>query len=292
MKQSADTSSRVSTVLGRKLGTELLHLRDSAGKTQQQAAQTLSATSTKVVKIERGWVPVRDPDLRALCSYYGVTDDAVLRSLLELAKLDRERRRAKGWWQQLPGAGALSEYIALEDAASRVRTWQLAFVPGLLQTAEYARALAVGEGTWEDPDEVDQMVGTRLKRQERLHGDRPLHVYAVVWEAALRQLVGGPSVMRAQLDQVRELTELPNVQLQVLPYRAGAHACAASSFTIVSFAEDAAADVTHADTIGTTVWVENQELSTTYRTFFERTARQALAQRDSLTLIDEIRKGL
>lgn len=292
MKQSADTSNRVSTVLGRKLGSELLRMRDAAGKTQQQAAQALSATSTKVVKIERGWVPVRDPDLRALCSFYGVTDDALVTPLLELAKLDRERRRAKGWWQQLPKAGALSEYIAMEDAASRVRTWQLAFVPGLFQTAEYARALAVGEGAWEEPDEIEQMVDARLKRQERLQGERPLHVYAVVWEAALRQVVGGTQVMRDQLDHVRELTDLSHVQLQVLPFRAGAHACAASSFTIISFADDAAADVTHTDTIGTTVWVENEEESSTYRTFFERTARQALAQRDSLTLIDEIRKGL
>lgn len=190
MKQSTVTSSRVSTVLGRKLGGELLRLRDTAGKTQQQAAHALSATSTKVVKTERGWAPVRDPALRALCSFYGVDNEAHIRPLLELAKLDRERRRTKGWWKQLPKSGALPEYIAMEDAASRVRTWQPSFVPGLFQTAEYARALAVGEGAWEDPDEIDQMIDTRLKRQQRLQGDRPRHVYAVAWEATLRQLVG------------------------------------------------------------------------------------------------------
>ncbi|GAA4670705.1 helix-turn-helix transcriptional regulator [Streptomyces chumphonensis] len=290
MNQRAQHGNRVSTVLGRKLGNELLRLRDAAGRTQQQAAEALSATATKVVKMERGWVPIRDPDIRALCDFYGLHDPAAVTSLLNLAKLDRERRKAKGWWQQLPKAGALSEYIAMEDVASQVRTWQLAFVPGLFQTAAYARALAVGEGAWDDPDEVERAVNARLQRQRRLHEEVPLHVYAVVWEAALRQVVGGRRVMRAQLDRLREVAELATVRLQVLPFQAGAHACAASSFTIISFTEDEAADVVHTDTIGSTVWAENEEDSSKYRTFFDRTARQALAQSDSLSLIDGIRK--
>ena len=292
MNQSAHQGNRVSTVLGRRLGTELLRLRDAAGKTQQQAAEALSATATKIVKMERGWVPMRDPDIQALCDFYGLDDPAARSTLLNLAKLDRERRKAKGWWKHLPKTGALAEYIAMEDVASRVQTWQLSFVPGLLQTAEYARALVVGEGAWEDPNEIERMVDVRLKRQQRLHHEHPLHVYAVVWEAALRQLIGGPEVMCAQLGHLLELAQLPNVRLQVLPFHAGAHACAASSFTIISFAQAEAVDVIHTDTIGSTVWVENEEAGATYRTFFERTARQALAQHDSTVLIESIRKGL
>ncbi|MCX2971537.1 MULTISPECIES: helix-turn-helix domain-containing protein [Streptomyces] len=292
MNQRSYQGNRVSTVLGRKLGNELLRLRDAAGRTQQQAAEALSATATKIVKMERGWVPIRDPDLRALCDFYGLRDPSAVASLLNLAHLDRERRKAKGWWQQLPKTGSLSEYIAMEDVAKQVRTWQLSFVPGLLQTAEYARALAVGEGAWDDPDEIERMVDARLQRQRRLRDDDPLHVYAVVWEAALRQLVGGPPVMRAQLSRLSAVAELATVRLQVLPYRAGAHACAASSFTIISFAEDEAADVVHTDTIGSTVWAENEYDSSKYREFFDRTARQALSQSDSLSLIDSIRKEL
>jgi len=292
VNQWAHQGNRVSTVLGRKLGSELLRLRDAAGKTQQQAAEALSATATKIVKMERGWVPMRDPDIRALCDFYSLDDPAARDTLLNLARLDRERRKAKGWWKHLPKTGALAEYIAMEDVASRVRTWQLSFVPGLLQTAEYARALVVGEGAWDDPDEIERMVEARLKRQQRLHGEQPLQVYAVVWEAALRQLVGGPEVMRAQLGHLLELARLPNVRLQILPFHAGAHACAASSFTIISFAQAEAVDVIHTDTIGSTVWVENEEDGATYRTFFERTARQALAQHDSVVLIESIRKGL
>jgi hypothetical protein len=281
-------------VLGRKLGGELLRLRDAAGKTQQQAAESINATGTKIVKMERGWVPMRDPDIRVLCEFYGLDDPKTLARLLDLARLDRERRKAKGWWQESPHPGTLSEYIALEDAASRVRTWQLSLIPGLFQTAEYARSLAVSEGAgvWEDPDEIERLVEIRMRRQERLHDERPLQVYAVVWEAALRQLIGGPDTMRAQLEHLLELAKLPNVRLQVLPFRAGGHPCITGPFTIISFAENEAVDVVHADTIASTVWVENEAEGTEYSAFFDRTARLSLAQHDSVLLIDAIRQEM
>ncbi|MFE3520441.1 helix-turn-helix domain-containing protein [Streptomyces sp. NPDC059161] len=287
-----DQGNRTSTVLGRRLGGELLRLRDGAGKTQQQAAHVISATGTKIVKMERGWVPMRDPDIRVLSEFYGLDDPKAVARLLELARLDRERRKAKGWWQHSPNAGSLAEYIAMEDVANRVRTWQLALIPGLFQTAEYARSLAVSDGVWEDPDEIERIVEVRMKRQSRLGGDKPLQVYAVVWEAALRQLVGGPAVMRAQLGQLLDVAKLPTVRLQVLPFRTGGHPCVSGAFNIISFTEAEAVDVVHVDTIATTVWVENLEEGAVYSTFFDRTARLSLAQHDSAVLIDTIRKEL
>ncbi len=252
----------------------------------------ISATNSKIVKMERGWVPMRDPDVRVLCEFYGLEDSKAVGRLLELARLDRERRKAKGWWQHSPQAGALAEYIAMEDMASQVRTWQMSLIPGLFQTAEYARSLAVSDAVWEDPDEIERIVEVRMKRQARLHGDRPLQVYAVVWEAALRQLIGGQEVMRAQLDRVLEVAQLPNVRLQVLPFRAGGHPCVAGPFNIISFAEAEAVDVVHVDTIASTVWVENEAESDVYSTYFDRTARLSLAQHDSAVLIDSLRKGM
>ncbi|MGW2647661.1 helix-turn-helix domain-containing protein [Streptomyces sp. NPDC001393] len=293
-RSTQPAGNRASTVLGRRLGAELLRLRDAAGKTQQQAAESINATGTKIVKMERGWVPMRDPDIRVLCEFYGLEDPKALARLLSLARLDRERRKAKGWWQNSPHPGALSEYLALEDAASRVRTWQLSLIPGLFQTAEYARSLAVSEGVgvWEDPDEIERLVEIRMRRQARLHDERPLEVYAIVWEAALRQLIGGPGTMRAQLEHLLKVAELPNVRLQVLPYRAGGHPCITGPFTIISFAESEAVDVVHADTIMSTVWAENEAESAAYGAFFDRTARLSLAQHDSILLIDTIRQEL
>lgn len=291
-RATPSAGNRASTVLGRRLGGELLRLRTAAGKTQQQAAEAINATGTKIVKMERGWVPMRDPDIRVLCEFYGSEDPEILAYLLELARLDRGRRKAKGWWHDSPHPGTLSEYIALEDAASRMRTWELSLIPGLFQTAEYARSLAVSEGVgvWEDPDEIERLVEIRMRRQERLRDARPLEVYAIIWEAALRQLVGGPDIMRAQLEHLLKVAELPNVRLQVLPFRAGGHPCVTGPFTIISFAESEAVDVVHADTIMSTVWAENAAESTAYRAFFDRTARLSLAQRDSVLLIDAIRQ--
>ncbi|MFD9405716.1 helix-turn-helix domain-containing protein [Streptomyces sp. NPDC059989] len=286
------TDNRVSTVLARRLGGELLRLRDAAGLTQPQAAQVLSATAAKVAKMERGWVPFRDPDVVALCKLYGQSDEPFVDGLLRLAKLDRERRKAKGWWQNSPDAGGMAEYIAMEDVASRVRTWQLSLVPGLLQTADYARALAVSDEYWQDPDDIERVVAVRMKRQHRLWSETPLQVHAVVWEGALRQEIGGPAVMGAQLEHLQELAELPNVHVQVLPFRAGGHPCIVGPFSLISFAEAEAMDVVHMDVIGSTVWVESAQESAVYRRYFDRTSRLSLAPLDSINLIDGIRKGL
>lgn len=194
---SPDRGRTVSTVLGRRLGGELLRLREGRSLRQSHAAEALTASVAKVAKIERGLVPIRDPDIRALCHLYGETDEVVVGRLLALAKADRERRKASGWWNQYPALQSMAEYVALEDIATGLRTWQLAIVPGLLQTPDYARALAVGNGSWEDPDEIEPFVESRMARQIRLTGDRPLELWALVQESVLRQLVGGRAVMRA-----------------------------------------------------------------------------------------------
>jgi hypothetical protein len=183
---------------------------------------------------------MRDPDVRALCHLYGQNDEAVTGKLLALAKADRERRKAHGWWNQYPQLQGMVEYVALQDIATNIRTWHLAIIPGLLQTADYARALAVGNGHWEDPDEIEPFVESRMARQARLDGENPLELWAVVHEATLRQLIVGRDVMRAQLEHLLDLARRPNVKLQVLPYLAGAHPSMTSAFTIMSFTEPGA----------------------------------------------------
>lgn len=285
------TDNRVSTVLARRLGGELLRLRDAAGLTQPQAAQVLSATAAKVAKMERGWVPFRDPDIVALCKLYGQTDESAVADLLSLAKLDRERRKAKGWWQQMHLVGNLGEYIAMEQVATRIRTWQLALVPGLLQTPEYMRALGV-TSNWSHPDEIEVLVTSRVKRQARLWGEQPLEFHAVVWEAALRQQIGSPEVMRGQLNHLAEMARLPHVHVQVLPFRAGGHHGASGSFNIVSFAEQGALDVAYAETAAAKVWVEGSEGNEAFSRAFARVSRLSLSPHDSVNLIDAISKGM
>ncbi|WP_455351173.1 helix-turn-helix domain-containing protein [Streptomyces sp. SYSU K217416] len=289
---AADRGVSVSTVLGRRLGGELLRMREARGLRQPQAAEALTASVPKVAKMERGLVPMRDPDIRALCHLYGVDDPKVIDRLLELAKADRDRRKAKGWWNQYPELSAQTEYFALEDTATGVRTWQLSFVPGLLQTPDYARALAVGNGAWGDLDEIESFVEARMARQARLRGEHPLQVWAVLHEGALRQLVGGRDVMRGQLEHLLEVGRLSNVKVQVMPYLAGAHPGMTSAFTIVSFAEPGALDVVQADTVSTKLWLESETDATQHNAIFDRITRLGLAQRNSTRLIDSIRKEM
>ncbi|WP_371536719.1 helix-turn-helix domain-containing protein [Streptomyces sp. NBC_00466] len=286
------TGSRASTVLGRKLGGELLRLRVAAEKTQAEAAAALSATQTKVVKMERGWVPMRDPDIAALCRFYDVQDADVVRQLLQLAKADRERRKVKGWWNDTPSLALQAEYISMEDVALRIKQWQMALIPGLFQTPEYTRAMCIADLMWEEIDQIEDVVAGRAKRQARLYGDNPLKIHAVIWEAALRQLMGGPQVMGRQLAHLSHLAELPNVQIQVLPFRAGAHPCVGGPFHVLSFAEDEAVDVVHMDTPRSTIWIENAEESALFTTLFDRASRAGLSPYDSVRFIDSLSKEM
>ncbi|MFI1569101.1 helix-turn-helix domain-containing protein [Streptomyces sp. NPDC020490] len=290
--RNPERGKTVTTVLGRRLGGELLRMREVCGMRQPQAAEALTASVTKVAKIERGQVPLRDPDVRALCHLYGQTDETAIGKLLALAKADRDRRKARGWWNQYPQLAAMVEYVALEDIATSIRTWEIAFVPGLLQTPDYARAVAVGAGSWEDPSEIEPFVDARLTRQARLRSERPLELWAVIHEGALRQLVGGRAVMREQLGHLLEVAALDTVRIQVVPFLAGANPGMTGAFSIVSFSEPGALDVVHMDVPSSTLWLESEEDAARHGRVFERIARVGLAERNALELIETIRKEM
>ncbi|MGW5210489.1 helix-turn-helix domain-containing protein [Streptomyces sp. NPDC004051] len=290
--RNPDRGITVSTVLARRLGGELLRMREARGMRQSHAAEALSASVAKVAKMERGGVPMRDPDIRALCHLYSETDEAVLEKLLQLARTDRERRKAPGWWNQYPQLPAMVEYVALEDIATSIRTWQLAFIPGLLQTPDYARAVAVGAGSWEDPDEIEPFVKARLARQARLRSERPLELWAVIHEGALRQLVGGRDVMRDQLGHLLDMARTDIVKVQVVPSLAGANPGMIGAFSLVSFAEPGALDVVHMDVPSSTLWLESEEDAARHRRIFDRVARVGLAERNALDLMETIRKEM
>ncbi|WP_411142598.1 helix-turn-helix domain-containing protein [Streptomyces sp. x-80] len=271
-----------STVLGRRLGRELTQLRTAAGMTQTQAAKRLTASTTKVAKMEGGWVPVRDPDIRALCDLYNVDDPAVVGGLLELARIDRERRKAKGWWNDAPFSPPMKEYAILESAARAIKTWQVAFIPGLLQTSGYVRAL--------NPD--DHFVTARLARQRRLVDDPPLRLNAIVYEAVLRNLVGGTDVMREQLEHLAAEAQRPNLSIRVLPFSAGAQLGMGCGFSLISFADPGAMDVVYVEIPRTPLWIEGGEEASHHGELFEKIAQQALSESDSRAFISNLGKEL
>ncbi|WP_328364853.1 helix-turn-helix domain-containing protein [Streptomyces sp. NBC_00445] len=285
-----------STVLGRRLGAELTKLRTDAGLNQTQAGSALTASTTKVAKMEGGWVPMRDPDIRALCELYGVHDPGVVGRLLELARVDRERRKAKGWWNDFAMLGTMQEYVALENAATTIRAWQPAFIPGLLQTPAYVRALRNAPADTatvahrRDPDE--DFVASRLARQQRLTDDPPLVLRAVLYEAVLRNFPGGAETARVQLDHLTKTADLPNVTLQVFPFSSGTHQGLNGSFNIISFAEPGSMDVVYSEAAFRHTWVEGGEGAAAYNELFDLITARSLDERESLSFIHNLRKEL
>ncbi|KUL26233.1 helix-turn-helix domain-containing protein [Streptomyces regalis] len=282
------------TVLGRRLGGELIKLRTAAGLTQTHAAKALTASTTKIAKMEGGWVPVRDPDIRALCELYGVHDPGVVGGLLELAKVDRERRKAKGWWNDHAINGVMQEYVTLESVATAIKMWQPSFVPGLLQTPVYVRALTreptATTARTRGPEE--EFVAARLARQQRLSNDPPLSLHTVIYEAVLRNFPGGADTARGQLDHLAQMADLPNITLQIYPFSGGTHLGLNGSFNIISFTEPGAMDIVYAEAPFTQRWVEGGEGAAAYDELFEMIADRALGKRESASFLRRLRKEL
>ncbi|RZB15330.1 XRE family transcriptional regulator [Streptomyces sp. F001] len=292
----ARQGNSTSSVLGRRLGAELLKLRTAAGFTQPQAAKVLSSSIAKIAKMEGGWVPVRDPDIRALCELYEVHDPATVGKLLELARIDRERRKAKGWWDDYTTLGVMQEYVNLENAATAIKAWQPGFVPGLLQTPEYVGALrefpagTTGLARRKDPD--GEFITARLARQQRLTETPPLSLRTVIYEAVLRNFPGGPKTARGQLDHLVTMAQLPNITLQVFPFGGGPHQGLNGSFNIISFAEPGAMDVVYSESPFTQTWVEGGEGAASYDELFETIAGRSLSEQDTLSFLHTLRKEL
>jgi hypothetical protein len=175
----------------------------------------------------------------------------------------------------------MHEYVALENVATIIRAWQLCYVPGLLQTAAYARALAVDNSTRGHTDSGERLVAARLVRQRRLVADPPLRLWAIVHETALRHQVGGAKVMHEQIRHLAHIAQQSNVRFQILPFTAGAHLGMGGAFNIISFAAPGAMDVVYTETAFGQLWVEGGDGAAEHGVLFERIAQSALSEAQS-----------
>ncbi|WNV89630.1 helix-turn-helix transcriptional regulator [Umezawaea sp. Da 62-37] len=274
------------TLRKRRLVGELRRLREVAGLTIEEVGDRLECSASKISRIETGRVGVTPRDVRDMLTAYG-TDDALLEELVQLA---REARR-KGWWDEY-GDIAPGRYIGFEADAESVRTYQGLMIPGLLQCVEYTRAL-IGEVMPEaSPGEVDRRVALRNARQALLHEEDPLRLDVVIDEAALRRLVGGPEVLRAQLRRLLEVAVLPNITLQVVPFASGGHAAMDGPFVILSFPERHDPDVVYIESTRSGVYLEQPADVQRYSDIFGRLSDAALDPDDSARLLDTMAHAL
>ncbi|MEV1006181.1 helix-turn-helix transcriptional regulator [Streptomyces sp. NPDC049881] len=226
----------------RRLGLDLKRLREGANLKGNEASRALSWSPSKLSRLEAGRTVPTPGDVTQLLDLYGVTDPA---ERDRLAKLTREARK-KGWWQ-LYSDIPYSTYIGLESAAESMLTFQTV-VPGLFQTSRYAEEINRATVPGLSDEASEQRLDVRMERQQVLSGPDPLMVRAVLDESALRRRIGGADVMREQLDRLLELSELPNVLLQVVPFSAGAHpGTLAGPFVILRFADKEDPDVVYVE---------------------------------------------
>jgi transcriptional regulator with XRE-family HTH domain len=214
----------------RRLGLELRALREATGMSGEDAAKELGWSTSKLSRIEIGRNPPKPVDLGKLLDLCGVTDQ---RRRDELAVLLREAKR-RGWWQAYSDI-PYSTLIGMEAEAVSMLTYQQV-VPGLFQTEAYARAIIAGTIPTVDSETLEERVQVRLTRQGVLTKERPLEVRVILDETCIRRLVGGSEVMRAQVHRLLELTERPNIIMQVLPFGVGAHpGTMLGPFTVLEF---------------------------------------------------------
>lgn len=278
------------TLRRRSLSLELARLRKAKGMTAEQVDRAHDWTKGKVARMERNeWVLPDKNDIALMLDTYEVTDAHKRDELLLWAKQGRER----GWWH--PYRNMLSEayttFIGLEYGASELRTWELAVVPGILQTPDYARGHLNRWPGELNPKEIDDRVEIRTQRQQILHRENPARLRAVIDEAAIRRAAGGTEVMRAQLLHLVQMAELPRVEIQVIPFEAGTHAGTQGPFTMLDFAEGEPPAV-YVENVAGELFLEQEEEIARFRRTFERLTAVALSPVDSIGMFSQVAKTL
>jgi transcriptional regulator with XRE-family HTH domain len=278
------------TVLRILLGSQLRKLREAKGVTRENAGWEIRASESKISRMELGRVGFKERDVADLLSLYGVTDADERAALLSLAR----QANSPGWWHRygdvLPNW--FQSYLGLEAAASLIRTYEVQFVPGLLQTRDYARAVVLlGHGR-AHPDEVERRVALRLARQQMLTRATAPHLWAVVDEAALKRPIGGRAVMRGQIGYLVEAAKLPNITIQVVPFDAGGHAAAGGAFTLLRFPDQELPDVVYMEQLTSALYLDKRDDVDSYASAMERLCVEAEPPGRTPELLERILREL
>ncbi|MFE9095057.1 helix-turn-helix domain-containing protein [Streptomyces sp. NPDC007264] len=282
--RSAPTVGQV--VLGRRLSD----LRERAGLKREEAAAILRVAPATVRRMETAEVGLKIPYLQLLLKAYGVGDEEA-EAFVQLA----EEANRPGWWQRfhdiLPGW--FSMYVSLEGAAALIRQYEPHFVPGIMQTEEYARGVlrsgAVGQTR---PEDIEGHVALRMQRQELLTRDDAPHIWVVMDETALRRPVIGPDVMRAQVDRLLEITKLPHVTLQVLEFSSGPHPGTYGPFVLFRFAMSELPDMVYSEYLTGAVYLDARSEVATHLEVMDRMAAQAATAQRTKEILQDLRKEL
>ena len=273
---------RSPTVRRRELGTLLRKLRTQKGLTVEQTAERLMFSMSKLSRMETGHGVATPRDIRDLCELYEVTGEAERERLMSLAREGKQQ----GWWQSYE-LNQFADYVGLEAAAVSIRRYQSTVIPGLLQTRDYARIVHEVMIPKLTRERIDEFVEVRMTRQRLLTQNPAPRFWVVLDEAALHRLVGGRQVMSAQLDRLIEVTDLPNVTMQIIPYEAGAHPAMDSTFSMLDF-DGSVPSVVYVEGLVGWIYVDSPQDLARYQQVFECLCAMALTPQASVELVARV----
>ncbi|MFJ9774837.1 helix-turn-helix domain-containing protein [Kitasatospora sp. NPDC101157] len=272
------------------LGSQLRKLRESRGVSREEAGYSIRASESKISRMELGRVGFKERDVADLLTLYGVDSEQERANVLGLVR----EANATSWWHDygdvLPAW--FQNYLGLEEAAAEIRSYEVQFVHGLLQTADYARAVIAAGCHGLQDEEIERRVEVRRKRQDLLTAEHPPELLAVLDEAALRRPWGGPELMRGQLDRLLELAELPNVRLQVRPLGGAALSAESGAFSVLGFSEAELADVVYLEQFTTALYVDKPAEVASYRQAMDGLLAESLEPAATRALLHSVRQEL
>ncbi|MEU7002376.1 helix-turn-helix transcriptional regulator [Nonomuraea sp. NPDC046570] len=272
------------------LGSQLRRLRESKGVTREEAGHLIRGSESKISRMELGRVGFKERDVADLLTLYGVVDEQARSSVLDLVRTANE----PGWWHRfndlLPSW--FQAYVGLEEAAARIRTYEVQFVPGLLQTKEYAKAVITAGSAGVSTEEIARRVDLRLERQKVL--DRPGGpiLWAVIDEAALRRPIGGAEVMKAQLEHLIDLMRQPSITIQVMPFSFGGHSAEGGAFSLLRFPDQDLPDVVYVEQLASALYLDKREDVDRYTEVMERLCAVSTTPDETIKLLDEIKNEI
>ncbi|WUI04377.1 helix-turn-helix domain-containing protein [Spirillospora sp. NBC_00431] len=254
--------------------------------TRQDAGYVIRASESKISRLELGRVSFKERDLDDLLTLYGVSDKTEREALLQLAR----EANTPGWWHRyndvLPGW--FQAYVGLEESAEMIQTYELQFVPGLLQSEDYARAVISLGNAGADEHKIEQRVELRMQRQERLTGPEAPRLWAVLDEGALRRPIGDSEVMRGQFEHLVEMSKLPNITVQVMPFKFGSHAAEGGAFSILCFPDQDLPDVVYVENLTGAMYLDKRDDVDTYLQAMERLRVDSAHPDHTVELLDDL----
>lgn len=268
------------------LGSQLRKLREAKNVTREEAGHIIRGSESKISRMELGRVGFKERDVADLLTLYGVVDEEARAAVLDLVATANE----PGWWHRFNDVLPtwFQAYVGLEEAATRIRTYEVQFVPGLLQTKEYARAVVTAGAAGIGAEEIARRVDLRLERQRIFDKPDGPVFWAVIDEAALRRPIGGVEVMRAQIEHLIDLMRQPNITIQIMPFSYGGHSAEGGAFSILRFADTDLPDVVYVEQLASALYLDKREDVDRYTEVMERLCAVSTTPDETIELLRTI----